>query len=89
MLYSIGLLATAAILLGLTMHQRELLRRAHASAGWEARDTDLGVRLGVIDRCVKLVSISFPGTIFGHLLLRSLWHVVHTTSAWQTFRTLW
>ena len=85
-------LAASAVVLALTMYRKALLQRGMAGA-FSDPEFDLARyeevfarRLRLIDRWVGGVVVGFPGAVFGHVMLRFSWQLVHGTSTWQVIR---
>jgi hypothetical protein len=85
-------LFASAVVMSLIMYRRALLRGGMAFA-FSDPDVDMADyeeafrhRLQLIDRWVRAVVLGFPGMVFGYVMLRVSWQMVHGTSMWQMIR---
>ena len=84
----------SVVVLALALYRRALLRNGMTlafadpeldMAGYEEA---FARRLRLIDRSVRAVTMGCPGTLFGHLMLRFSWQLVHGTATWQMIRSV-
>jgi hypothetical protein len=87
-------LGASMVVLSLALYRQALLRNGMAL---EFSDPDLDAayyeaifrrRLQWIDRWVRAVAVGCPGAVFGHVMLRFSWQLVHSTSAWHVIRSV-
>jgi hypothetical protein len=87
-------LGASIVVLALALYRKTLLSNGMALAfsdpefdlaRYEAMFTR---RLQLIDRWVRAVALGCPGAVFGHVMLRFSWQLVHGTATWQVIRSV-
>ena len=86
-------LGASVVVLALAVYRKVLLRNGMALA-FSDPEFDLTRyeeiftrRLQWIDRSVRAVAVGCPGVLFGHVMLRFSWQLVHGTATWQVIRS--
>jgi hypothetical protein len=87
-------LGASVVVLSLALYRKALLRNGMALAFSDPEfdiaryEEAFAQRLKSIDRWVRAVAMGCPGAVFGHVMLRFSWQLVHGTATWQVIRSV-